>query len=479
MPRKYEFVILFFFISSSQVRGHCQSAPSSSSKPWHSKIEEQYSRELKAIPEASPRINLAKTYSLAELVDFAEQHNPETRLAWQEAKIRATALGVARSELYPTLSATALAFYSRGAALFIDLHRQTLAIFQPTFNLDYTIFDFGRRQGQINAAKANLIGANFAFNDTHRTIIYRVTTAYYRLLDAQGQLEAAKATLLNAQTVADNTANRLQHGLATLPDLHEAQAAAAQANYDLQARIGALAIAQGDLQSILGLSPTLKLNVEGIDQIKIPAALDDSAQEVIDRAFEQRPDLMEQVARVRAADAAIKQAKSAYAPTLSFSVERGYQHGFGYDDLLPKQFGTVDYWNGQLNVTWTLFDGFRRENELAQANAEKRSALAQIDASRDQIAEEVWAAYSNANTALEQQKAAAALLDAAQTSYSSALESYKEGVRNVIDVVSAQRVLAQARSSDVSARTQLLTQIATLAFRTGDLVRARSAKPMP
>jgi hypothetical protein len=66
-------------ISLSQVRGYCQSAPSSSSQPWHSKIEEQYSRELKAIPEASSQIDLAKTYSLAGLVNFAEQHNPETR----------------------------------------------------------------------------------------------------------------------------------------------------------------------------------------------------------------------------------------------------------------------------------------------------------------------------------------------------------------------------------------------------------------
>ena len=152
---------------------------------------------------------------------------------------------------------------------------------------------------------------------------------------------------------------------------------------------------------------------------------------------------MEQVARLRAADAAIKQATSAYAPTLSFTGSRGYQRGTAFDDQLPLQYGGGDYWNAQLNLSWTLFDGFRRENKVAQAKADKRRALAQIDASRDQIADEVWTAYSNATTALEQQKAAAALLDASQTSYSSALESYKDGVRNLIDVVSAQRALAQ------------------------------------
>ena len=48
-------------------------------------------------------------YTLAELIDLAEQHNPETRAAWQEAKSRVTKLGIARSTLYPTIAALAVA----------------------------------------------------------------------------------------------------------------------------------------------------------------------------------------------------------------------------------------------------------------------------------------------------------------------------------------------------------------------------------
>jgi outer membrane protein len=63
------------------------------------------------------------------------------------------------------------------------------------------------------------------------------------------------------------------------------------------------------------------------------------------------------------------------------------------------------------------------------------------------------------------------LLAAASESYDAALQSYNYGVRSQIDVVSAQRALAVARTADVSARTQLLTGIAALAFETGDLLR--------
>jgi outer membrane protein len=62
------------------------------------------------------------------------------------------------------------------------------------------------------------------------------------------------------------------------------------------------------------------------------------------------------------------------------------------------------------------------------------------------------------------------LLAAASESYDAALQSDNYGVRSQIDVVFAQRALAAARTADVSARTQLLTGIASLALQTGDLL---------
>ena len=96
---------------------------------------------------------------------------------------------------------------------------------------------------------------------------------------------------------------------------------------------------------------------------------------------------------------------------------------------------------------------------------------------RDEIANQVWAAYSNLNTAFRQRQAATALLDAASQSYNSALESYNYGLRNFLDVTAAQRTLAQARSTDVLARTQVLIALADLAFRTGDSIQPASTRP--
>ncbi|MGA8528080.1 MAG: TolC family protein, partial [Acidobacteriaceae bacterium] len=71
------------------------------------------------------------------------------------------------------------------------------------------------------------------------------------------------------------------------------------------------------------------------------------------------------------------------------------------------------------------------------------------------------------------------LLTASQQSYEAAHEAYGYGVRNLLDVVSAQKVLAEARSEDIAARTQLLLQVTSLAFRTGDLIQVQHWSPVP
>jgi outer membrane protein TolC len=298
--------------------------------------------------------------------------------------------------------------------------------------------------------------------------------AYYRLLDTKGLEEAADANLKNAQTVEQAAEARLKQGLATLPDELEARSAAAQADYDLQAAIGAVDIAHGNLATVLGVSPTSQLQVTGIQNLTIPQELEDTVEASIDRALAQRPDLMQRVMQLRAAESEIKAARTTYLPTLSIDGNGGV------DRTQAKQLGTPgtfsanqDFWDARLSLSWTLFDGLARENRLAQAKADQKQATAAVDAIRDQVENEVWSAYSTAKTALRQQRAAAALLAAATESYNAALKSYTFGLRSQIDVVSAQRALAEARTVDVTARTQLLTGMAALAFQTGDLLYAK------
>lgn len=271
-----------------------------------------------AVRQAEPELEAGRTYSLPELIDFAEAHNPETRISWERAKQRAAQIGIARAALFPAVAVAALAQQSRYRVLFGDaFFRQDVTAIQPTLSVYYTLLDFGARRAGIQSAQAGLLAADFAFNNTHRQIIFAVTAAYYRLNSALAAAGAAEATLANAQTVQSAAEARLQNGLATLPDVLEARAATAQASYELETVRGAERLAHGQLAEALGIQPTAAINVQNLNGMDVPA-LTESADVFIRRALAQRPDLLAQAMQVQAAEAAIRAARSQYFPKVTF-----------------------------------------------------------------------------------------------------------------------------------------------------------------
>ncbi|MGA8440259.1 MAG: TolC family protein [Candidatus Sulfotelmatobacter sp.] len=457
-----------------------QVAPVSPNRPWHAVEERQIEADATKSFEPSFSVDPSKTYSLAELIDLAETHNPETRFAWERARAQAAAMGVARSDLYPALAASVLSQTGRDEIFFGPrFNGQVVQRFQAQLDLNYTIFDFGARSGRISAARAELLASNFGFNDTHRNVIFQVEQAYYRLLSAVGQEDAARASLSNAQAVQQAAEDRLANGLATLPDVLEARSATAQADYDLQTVLGDEQIERGDLATAIGASATTAIHTKPLDQVPVPESINETVDQAIDRALERRPDLMQQVAQIRSGNAKVKEAKAAYYPSLSLDVGSAPDALYGYQSPFPWAH-TGDL-TGSLSLTlrWTAFDGGARNKRLSEAQANVRAAEAQTNVACNRIADEVWVAYSNLNTAFGQRRAALALVTAATQSYNAALESYRYGVRNLLDVTAAQRTLAQARSADVLARTQVLTSLATLAYRTADSIQVNKSKQQP
>src|ERR1700740_2510517 len=93
----YAVILLLIWLCSNPVRS--QSAPPSPSRQWLDPNEQQIKRDAELLRASRLSLEPARTYSLAELIDFAQTNNPETRLAWERARAQVAALGVARSEL--------------------------------------------------------------------------------------------------------------------------------------------------------------------------------------------------------------------------------------------------------------------------------------------------------------------------------------------------------------------------------------------
>src|SRR5271169_5968202 len=375
--------VAFAMTSFVSVEARGQRAPTTPNEPWlpdHHTLE----RHSTAVPVHEAALDGEHVYSLGELIDIAESNSPTTQAAWNRAKVTAASVGIAKSELYPTIIATASGRnYLNPLLLYQTFTKQDLGVFNTGVHLAYTLVDFGARRAEITAAQSRLVAANLSFNNEHLTLIQQVSHAYFSLLSARGLREAAEDSLNDARTTESAAQERRNNGLATVPEVLEAKAATAKAAYDLQSAIGAEQVEIGNLARAITANPVKLLKVEPLDQLRIPDKLDESVEDAISTAFQDRPDLQADEARVRAAQAEVKHAQTSYYPSLTFEGAKGWIRAFGEQLGSPGVYAQTHTYDATLALKWTVFDGFRRENSISQAKAEEKTATEDVHDRQD------------------------------------------------------------------------------------------------
>jgi outer membrane protein len=468
------FLLLCLALSTACAPGQCTGKVSSPSTAAEC--------AARATPrEGTAILDPAHPYTLAELIDVAEDHNPSTRIIWERAKQKAAELGLAKSAYYPKLDGLAVF----GDERLINPFPEPLAPrgyvmvevpkVRPTVTLQYLIFDFGKRAANVDSAKYEEFAAGADIVQVNQALAFHVATAYYHLVTAQERLQATQETLQTAQTTQDAAENRLKNGLATLPDVLNARAETAQATFDEESADGDEKIARVALTEAVGADPSPDVMIDSQRSAPLPEKLTMSIDALIDRAMKNRPELMAQVLEIRSAEAHIRAAKAEYKPQIVLSGAAAQTSLWPSADYGQLGSASEPTWSVEAGIQWRVFDGGVRRNELFMAESKRREALDELTAIHDQTTREVWTAYIAFRTAVRKHDAAVALLEAANTSYMASLEAYKYGVKNLVDVVTAQKELAEARLSNVSARSELFVGAINLEFATGNLLRKQPA----
>ena len=455
----------------------CMSAPrpKNSTEPWtpteRARQTNAIWREVRALSN-----DYSGRLTLGELADIALRNSPATRKAWNDARAAAAQVEQARGYFLPTLTGT-VSGSRLGSAAEPDTYDADRLRYGPGLQLDYLLFNFGGGRGAaVEQALQTVYAANFTFNQALQDILLAVETAYYGLVSAQAGVEAAATSVKDAQLALDTARERNKAGVGTVLDVLQAQAGYDQACYQLAGAKGQLTIARGQLAKSLGLPADVAVDVQ-VPDVEIPGVLGrQDLRRLIDEALDRRPDIAALRANLAAKKAAIAVAGSAEWPSvyLNGALNRDYYHVYRGD------FQDNDWdFNAGINLQWTLFDGLRTisAKRAAAAQASSRCARSWLRR-RDQLAQAelaasagIWNSYAAYETALEKHVFSVAYLNSAQASYDLALDSYANGLNTMLDVISAESRLAQARQQNISARQDAFTALANLAYAVGRLER--------
>ena len=219
----------------------------------------------------------------------------------------------------------------------------------------------------------------------------------------------------------------------------------------------------------MDLPPTTKLRVADASARPLPPRTERTVDDVLSEALRRRPDLLADVAKLRATDANIAAARSAL-PRNFAERERAGQYR-------PAERGRHAVFRGQqsrrarvlLKLEWPLYEGGLLQNKLRLAQSQREEAADELKEHTDQALREVALAYDQVETGLQQYDAAIALQTASEAAFHSASDSYAHGIGTFTDAASAQTGLATARAAVARAHAQSLINAAALAFATGEL----------
>lgn len=412
--------------------------------------------------------NEETTYDLPALVDVGLRNNPETRVAWESARRAASAYGRSLAPYYPTVRVEAVATPIKryleevpDKPLTIHLHA-----FEPGIVLTYTLLDFGRSAQSAELAKQQLLAANFRFNRELQATVFEVQRAYYRLEAARGLQQAAERNLELAHTVLLAAEQRLAVGLATKPEVLLARQLDARARYDVESAVVGVKNGEADLAVTLGVRADRPLRIEPLAE-QAPTALDSAVESVIADALRDRPDLAARAAELRAAEAQVAKARADFLPSVGFRGGYG-QAIWSYDAAGRSNLRANEPTYGTFfTFDWALFTGFDRRNALHEAEHATAAARAELAASEIDAVAEVWRSYHDYRAAVRKEEFATALLAASQDAYDSTLETYRVGLSDIVELLTATRDLANARYTAVLSRAELLTTAAAVAFDAG------------
>jgi len=423
----------------------------------------------------SDKIAAGQKLSLPDLLDIALQNNPQTRIYWFQAKIYAAKKGMVDSAYFPTVSiAGNLNRYKYRSATMAPL--PAIGSFYETgygasLEINWLLYDFGKREAFSMAAKESLRAANFDYNQVMQDMFLQVNEAYFSLYEAKESQKAVEATLEDAQTAYKSADARFKEGVGNKQDMLRALANAKNAEYDLQRSVALIEARRAQLANVLGIEVSANLDIDENIAVLTDEQTNQKIDELINSALQRRPNVLAAYAKLRASEQESEAKLRTYLPTLSAVGSGSWANYFSspYTGLPNYNYGAA------LQLQWNLFDGFNRQYEIIAARAAERAKAQELRAMEVQIASSVWANYYAYQTALKQIASAASAVDANEESCNATRVAYENGVSSLTDLLDAQSNLAIARQQKVSADASLSLSLARLAHSTGAMLSSEDS----
>jgi len=374
-------------------------------------------------------------------------------------------IGVARGGFLPTLDLEAA--YTRGTAnqaphpdfIVEDIDDPTVDPFDDPNHTSYNfyrfglelvqpIWDFGRTLGVYRASRSAMDAARSELEVVRRAAWLGVITTYYTVLAAQEMVGVATRTRVQTQALADRAKGMYEVGARPRIDVVRTEAAAREAESELVVMNEEYQLARSALFTAMGVNDRFEFEVTRPHSPN-PEVAPPPLKEAVNEALNSRPERAVMDARVEEAEGMATSARGEYYPTLT-AFGSFMEAGVDVDEVFWV-------WNWQVGVglTFPVLSAARTVYAVRAAEAESRAVQAGLDGVELVIHSEVEMARSRVVERAARTVPVQATLKAAREAMQFAMERYKVGEGNQVELMDAHTAHANAEAILVRSRYDL------------------------
>jgi outer membrane protein len=402
-----------------------------------------------ALAAQQPAGDGARAIALDEAVRLAQRNNPSTVSARNALRTGAAAVRSAYGAYIPSVSLTGSGSKSGGETFFqgqLVPYNGAPWSFARGYSANLELFDGGRRWYNLKAAQANVNAADATETSQLYSVALQVKQQYFAVLAARESESAARRQLQQAVEQLNSSTAKVRAGAATKSDSLRSTIQVGNANL-------ALLTAQLNLRS--ANAALTRLVASGDVVTAMPADTAEMGRIVLDSAALtglalQGPTVRQAEAVLMSARAAKKSSKTSYLPSISSSYSlTGNNTATSFDfgsGVMAKQNSF------RLSLSYPLFNNFTREQNIVQSTVAEDNAVATLrDAKLAQ--QQLLVQYLGAFRTAEQQVALQLItINSAEEDLRVQQQRYALGASVMLDVLTSQTTLDQARAALIQAR---------------------------
>ena len=403
----------------------------------------------------------SKTWTLQECLDYAYQNNIQVRQSRNNQLSGIEDTKQAKAALFPSLVASTTQSYTNYPSSEVTDNNSYTGTYGITAGM--TIFEGGKLRTEVKRQKVqnqmDALSVEESVNDIRITIVQ----AYMQCLYAADAVRINRSTAEASKAQRDRAEEMLRTGSISRVDFAQLQSQYSSDEYQIVVAGSTLDNYKQQLKQLLELDIMEEMNpaVPGVKEENVLKALPPK-NEVYETALKVMPQIRRGELGIEAAKLEEKSARAGFFPSISLSASVGTGHMSNNDFESGSQIWNRFNENVGLTLNIPIFSNRKNRTAVNKAKIALNDSYLEWTSLQKELLRNVESAYLDAVSAQAQYLSAREKEKYARESYELTSEQFRVGVKNTVELITAQNEYSAAQQQVLQAKYLTLLSIELL-----------------